>query len=110
MSPNERAARDFVAAWERGDHAAMHDLLSDDAKARYPLPRFRRAYRRAANTATLTALDPRDPEEVTSDSVTVPVVLATRVFGDLRGDLRLPVSEGQVEWSPSLVFPELGRG
>jgi peptidoglycan glycosyltransferase len=110
VSPNERAARDFVAAWERGEVRAMHDLLSDQAKARYPLARFRRAYRRAADTATLTAVDPRDPEEVTGDAVTIPVVLETRVFGSLEGRLRIPASEGQIDWAPRLVFPTLQQG
>src|SRR5918995_7166743 len=45
-SGEERTARDFAAAWERGDLRAMHDLLSDSARSRYPLARFRRAYRR----------------------------------------------------------------
>ena len=109
-SASERAAEDFAAAWQEGDFRAMHGLLSADAQERYPLPRFRRAYARAAATATLTSLDPDDTGEFEEGHVTVPVVLETRVFGSLRGDLRLPVTDSSVDWDPSLVFPELRPG
>ena len=109
-SPDERAATDFVAAWERGDVRAMHAELSDEARSRYPLARFRRAYRRAAATATLTAVEADDPEDAGGGEVTIPVVLDTRVFGSLRGELAVPVSDGAVDWEPWLVFPELRDG
>ena len=53
--PSERrvAAR-FASAWERGDYATMHSLLTERARAEYPLRRFSRAYARAADTATLS--------------------------------------------------------
>jgi hypothetical protein len=109
-SASERAAEDFAAAWEQGDFGAMHGLLSAEARERYPLPRFRRAYERAAATATLTSVDPGDAGKFEDGHVTVPVVLDTRVFGSLRGDLRLPVTDEDVDWDPSLTFPELRRG
>jgi penicillin-binding protein A len=109
-SGSERAASDFAEAWSRGDMRGMHALLTSSAQDRYPLPRFRRAYERAAATATLTSLDPGDPGRVDGDEVTLPVVLGTRVFGDLRGQLVVPVSEERVDWEPRLVFPELRQG
>jgi peptidoglycan glycosyltransferase len=109
-SGSERAASDFADAWSRGDMRGMHELLTSSARERYPLPRFRRAYERAAATATLTSIDPGDPERVEGDEVTLPVVLGTRVFGDLRGDLEVPVSDERVDWEPRLVFPELRQG
>ena len=109
-SPGERAARDFAAAWERGDMRSMHRLISPSARRRYPLERFRRAYRRAANTATLRALEAGDPEGERDGAVTVPVVLDTRIFGSLRGELSVPVSGDRVDWRPQLVFPELRAG
>src|SRR4051794_37910051 len=53
--PSERrlAAR-FASAWESGDYATMHSLLTERARAEYPLRRFSRAYARAADTATLS--------------------------------------------------------
>jgi penicillin-binding protein A len=109
-SATERAASDFVSAWERGDMRTMHGLLTPAARARYPMRAFRAAYERAAATATLRSIDPEDPEGVHDGEVTIPVVLDTRVFGSLRGDLEVPVSEEHVAWAPRLVFPELRPG
>jgi hypothetical protein len=109
-SASERAATGFVSAWERGDTRAMHRLLSADARRRYPLARFRRAYERATATATLKSVDAGEPEEASGDAVTLPVVLDTRVFGSLRGLLTVPVTDERVEWEPHLTFPELRRG
>ena len=109
-SATERVASDFTEAWERGDMRAMHDLLSEESRARFPIERMRRAYRRAAATATMTKLDAGEPDAADGDEVTVPVVLDTRVFGSLRGELTVPVSGERVDWEPQLVFPELRPG
>jgi peptidoglycan glycosyltransferase len=109
-SADERAASDFAGAWERGDERAMYALLSDSARSDYPFERFRRAYRRAAETTTLVAVSAGDPKGARGDSVVVPMTLRTRVFGLLRGELLVPVENEQVEWKPWLVFPELREG
>jgi penicillin-binding protein A len=109
-SADERTAGDFAEAWERGDERAMHALLSDSARSRYPLERFRRAYRRASDTATLAALAVGDTAGARDGSIVVPMTLRTRVFGRLRGELLVPVEEERVEWAPRLVFPELREG
>jgi hypothetical protein len=106
----ERAARDFAAAWQRGDIRSMHQLVTPAARQRFPLDRFRRAYRRAADTATLRRVDVGDAERERDGAVTVPVVLDTRIFGRLRGELTVPVSGDRVDWQPRLVFPELRPG
>ncbi len=103
-------AGDFADAWARGDMRGMHDLLSDETGARFPVARLRRAYRRAAATATMTDLEAGDPETLDDGDVTVPVVIQTRVFGSLRGNLRISVPGEHVDWSPRLVFPELRDG
>jgi peptidoglycan glycosyltransferase len=109
-STSERVAGDFAEAWERGDMRGMHGLLSEASSSRFPMARFRRAYRRAAATATLTAVEAGDTQGVDDDEVTVPIVVNTRVFGRLRGELRVPVSGERVEWEPRLLFPELRAG
>jgi len=109
-SASQRVAGDFAAAWQRGDLRAMHGLLSEPSSARFPIARFRRAYHRAAATATMTAVEAGDTEGVADGEVTVPVVVDTRVFGRLRGELHVPVSGERVDWSPRLVFPELREG
>jgi penicillin-binding protein A len=110
QSTSERVATDFAEAWERGDMRGMHDLLSESSSARYPIARFRRAYRRAAATATMTAVEADETEGVHDGEVTVRVVVDTRVFGSLRGEMRVPVSGESVDWTPQLVFPELRPG
>ena len=109
-SAEERAAGDFAEAWERGDERAMYALLSDSARSSYRFERFRRAYRRAAATATLVGLAAGDADGQRDGSVVVPVTLRTRVFGRLRGELLVPVEQERVEWEPRLVFPELREG
>jgi hypothetical protein len=109
-SASERTATEFAEAWERGDLRTMHRLLDADSKARYPLARFRRSYRDAAGTATLASVTADDPEGSQGDEVIVPVVVETRVFGSLRGKLRVPVRDERVDWEPRLVFPELRAG
>ena len=60
--PSERGvAVRFASAWERGDYATMHSLLTERARAEYPLRRFTRAYARAADTATLSRRARRRP-------------------------------------------------
>ncbi len=109
-SPSERVAGDFAEAWERGDLREMHGLLTSSSADRFPLERFRRAYNRAAATATTTAIEAGEPEGHGDTEATVSVTVDTRVFGSLRGELRVPVSGERVEWAPRLVFPELRTG
>jgi peptidoglycan glycosyltransferase len=109
-SAEQRTAADFAEAWERGDERAMYALLSDAAHASYPFERFRRAYRRAAETATLAGLTAAAPDGTRDGSVVVPITLRTRVFGRVQGELLVPVEQERIEWRPRLVFPELRDG
>jgi penicillin-binding protein A len=109
-SADERAAGDFAEAWERSDERAMYALLSGSARSTYPFERFRRAYRRAADTATLVAIAAGDPDGTRDGSIVVPMTLRTRVFGRQRGELLVPVEDERIEWEPRLVFPELREG
>jgi peptidoglycan glycosyltransferase len=108
-SASERTAQDFAEAWERDDLRAMHALLTDEAQRRYPFKRFRAAYRRAAATATQTAIEAEEPSGERDGELVLPVVVETHVFGRQAGELLVPVSEERVEWEPRLVFPELRR-
>jgi penicillin-binding protein A len=109
-SAEEQAASDFAEAWERGDERAMYALLSQSARSSYPFERFRRAYRRAADTATLVSVTAGEAGGTRDGSVAVPVTVRTRVFGPLRGELLVPLEEERIEWEPRLVFPELREG
>jgi cell division protein FtsI/penicillin-binding protein 2 len=115
--PSERrvAAR-FAAAWERGDYATMHSLLTAKARGEYPLRRFQRAYERAADTATLAELRAAAPRVLDGGRVELDVRLATRIFGTTAGKLTIGVEEDAddgtpgVAWRPELVFPGLKAG
>jgi hypothetical protein len=108
-SAAETTAADFTAAWERRDYRAMHALLDDASQRAHPLPKFRRAYREAATVATATGVEAGDPRSE-GDDVVVPMVTRTRVFGPVRGDLRLPVNGERLVWGPLLAFPGLRPG
>ena len=107
-------ARQWAAAWERGDYAEMHTLLSDGARKRASLRRFVRTYREAGETATLSKLSADGPREAQDGAYDLPVALQTRIFGRLRGTVRLPMVAQEdgaaVDWRAQLVFPGLRQG
>ncbi|HEX8959811.1 MAG TPA: penicillin-binding transpeptidase domain-containing protein [Solirubrobacterales bacterium] len=113
-SPQKEAAARFTAAWARGDFAAMYRELNTASRRSLGEAGFTAAYREAAQTATLRALDPRSPDDaVTIDGQTVvPVGIeaVTVAFGKVNGSVQLPFSEGGIAWNPSLAFPGLARG
>jgi penicillin-binding protein A len=101
----ERTTRDFGRAWQRGDIDAMYDLLGGGSRSRYSKAAFQQAYRQAAATATATRVRVGSPK-----GTTLPVVVRTRIFGPVRGKLRLPVAEDHVDWEPQMTFPGVRRG
>jgi penicillin-binding protein A len=109
VSPAERAAERFAAAWTRGDFPAMYGQLSDGARADVTRSRFTAAYQRALDTATATRVVTGRPRE-DGGAYVVPVRVATRIFGDIAGTVRLPIEGAGVAWAPELVFPGLRRG
>ncbi len=109
-SDGERAAKQFAAAWDRQDYAAMHGLLDDESRRRYPLADFRKAYEDDAATATATAVRVGRPGGSKDGRVRVPVVVSTRVFGQVRGRVMLRVGQTSLSWAPDLAFPGLAEG
>ena len=114
--PRRTAAQDFADAWARSDYAAMHALLTPEDRRRVPLKRFSAAYRNAAKVATLSGLTAGRAAEPRDGVVSVPVVLRTRIFGTLSGQLALPVKEdggdegATVDWARHMVHPGLRPG
>jgi len=104
------AAAAFTGAWTRQDARGMWTALDPASRSRYPYDRFRDLVGRADTAASVTgvrigaATDPHDGR------VAVPVALATRLFGTLRGTVTLPVGDGGVHWTPELRLPGLRRG
>ena len=101
----ERVTHDFARAWSRGDYSRMYSLLTPGAKKRASEVAFRSAYSTAANTATAA-----DMRITRVHGTQVTVQFDTRIFGTVRGVVRLRVADDHVDWSPNLVFPGLGPG
>ncbi|MBS1871348.1 MAG: hypothetical protein JSS99_16980 [Actinobacteria bacterium] len=111
----ERAtAKRFATLWSQGDYGRMYQLLDDAAKTRVSFADFAAAYRGAASTATIRSLDVGDVGGRAGDAIPIRVTVHTRVFGNVRGVLELPVSGAgdamRVAWRESAVFPGLRPG
>ena len=104
--PAAPAAQSFVDAWERGDFEAMYAQLTPGSQDEFSLERFRRLYEDAAATATVASLEAGEVTE-RDDGVSVPIRLRTQIFGELAGDLLVPIDDDLVAWGPSLVYPGL---
>ena len=114
--PSERrvAAR-FASAWERGDYATMHSLLTTKARGQYTLRRFGRAYEQAADTATISRVRTARPSVLDGGKVAVETTLATRIFGTIEDTVTLAVEEDEdgtpgIAWRPEQVLPGLRAG
>lgn len=105
-------AQRFADAWERGDTAAMHRELTPNARAQTPLEEFERAYAQAQETATIEAIEAGEARDAEGgdDVKLVEMTFDTYAFGELGGDLALPVADDGVDWKPHLVFPGLEPG
>jgi cell division protein FtsI/penicillin-binding protein 2 len=113
-SPEKDAANRFAAAWAAGDYAGMYRELNDASRETTTIAEFRSAYREAAETATVRALEAGSAHDPTSadgsELVPVPLTITTVAFGSVEDELELPIAEGGVAWDPSLVFPGLRKG
>ncbi|MEA2255941.1 MAG: penicillin-binding protein [Solirubrobacteraceae bacterium] len=107
------AAR-FVTAWTRGDERAMWSALDARSQRAYPLARFQGLYDSAQHAATVTSVRAGAVPRPRGGRVTVPVAVATTLFGTLRGPLVLAVHDegggARVAWAPHLRLPGLRAG
>jgi penicillin-binding protein A len=113
-SPEKEAAERFSQAWARKDFAAMYRELNEASRRSVSEDEFAKAYRDAAEVATLRTLEVHSPNDPDSESgtatVPVPVEAGTVAFGLVNADLDLPYTEGGIAWDQSLVFPGLEPG
>jgi cell division protein FtsI/penicillin-binding protein 2 len=116
-----RVASRYVAAWARGDYAAMYAEIDRASQRSTRASQFASAYQRALTLATATRVQVAGkPGDRPEGMVAVPVVVHTSLFGALRLSFMLKIEqqsgEGvRIAWSRSAVFPgllpgeELGR-
>jgi cell division protein FtsI/penicillin-binding protein 2 len=107
------AVQSFADDWAKQDFADMHAEISRRAARRYPLGEFTADYGRAQRTATVTSVTTGDVSEATSGGrrvAVLPVSFDTNAFGQVSGQIDVPLEGDRVDWSPNLVFLGLGRG
>jgi penicillin-binding protein A len=113
-SPEVGAAERFTQAWAERNYDAMYAELTREAAGEYDREDFQRAYEGAERTATierLTVGSARGPIETDDgEVVAVAVDVGTDSFGTISGELAVPVADGAVAWTPSVVFPGLRQG
>jgi penicillin-binding protein A len=105
------AVQAFADDWEQQDFADMHAEISPESAKRYPLSSFTDAYGKAQQTATVTNVDTGEISESDSGGrrvAVMPVTLDTNAFGQIVGNIELPLAGDRVAWSPGVVFPGLG--
>lgn len=104
----------FLAAWHAGDYAAMYHLVAPDVRASITPRKFAREYEQAAHTASMTGLRAEGRVRATAAQATVPVSVATTLFGRLREELELPLVRVRrrylIAWTPALTFPGIRPG
>jgi penicillin-binding protein A len=106
-SATQRIGGEYAEAWQRGDVRAMRALFTPQARQRYSEAEVRRTLAVAADTATATRFAIGEPESERDGAALVPVRATTRSFGTVKGDVAVPVTAEQVEWTPALAFPGL---
>jgi peptidoglycan glycosyltransferase len=114
-SPRQSLAVGFAQAWARMDYATMYGEIDEASQHRISPSAFAAAYRAAARTATETDVKVAGRARVDGDgSISVPMRVGTRLWGELTESLRVRVGEGakgpRVMWSHALVFPGLRNG
>jgi hypothetical protein len=113
-SGEREAAQRFADAWAAGDYGAMYAELNEESRRRVARKDFIRAYREAAEVATLRRLAAESAGEAEEGDgtavVPVPFEASTAAFGEVFANLPVPIAAGGVAWDASLVFPGLRRG
>jgi cell division protein FtsI/penicillin-binding protein 2 len=113
-SPAIALAGRFVGEWTHGDYASMYSQLDEASRRTLTPSQLAAEYGQALTTATATSMRVSGrPHTISAGVVAVPVRVQTRLFGSLRLDFDVTVSnkEGaRVVWSRSLAFPGLLSG
>jgi peptidoglycan glycosyltransferase len=100
----------FAKAYAARDATSMWHALDAKSQQAYPRARFAALVKRADTAATVKAKRLGAATKPKDGTVIVPVAVDTRLFGTLRGTLKLPVRDGGVAWTPRLRLPGLRTG
>lgn len=113
-------ARRFLDAWQGGDFAAMHELLTFRNRELTPLAEFRALYQNAQDTMTLASLEYRPQTLSGQDRVLnfqYDVTFHSRILGSFSDPNRLlqlvidpRAGARRIAWSPADIFAEMGQG
>jgi penicillin-binding protein A len=107
-------AQRFADLWARGELGAAWRLTTARTRVEQPLGGFKESYRQAARAVTQKEVRVGQAGEPRGGRVPVPVVVKTRLFGELRGTISFPVQRSgetaRVEWEPALRLPGLRPG
>jgi penicillin-binding protein A len=115
-SSSDSLAERFVAAWARGNYAAMYADVDDATRRSLSAEDFASGYHEAMRTATATGLRAIGrPRDASGGFVSVPVRVSTRLFGTLSLSVRVQIVSGgeggdAIAWSRSLAFPGMRSG
>ena len=110
----------FLDAWQLGDFAAMHNLLTYRNRELTSFAEFRALYQNTQNTMALKSLEYR-PLSLTGEgrilSFQYEITFKSRILGAFSDPDRLlqlvidPQVDGwRIAWSPADIFAEMGRG
>ena len=112
--PSRAIAQRFADAWAAGRLGTAWRLTTAKTRAEQPLAGFRESYRQAIRAATVTKVRVGRAGEPRDGRVPLPVVLRTRLFGEQRGTIQIPVERAgetaRVAWMPALRLPGLRPG
>ncbi len=113
-------AASFLDAWQQGDYAAMHSLLTFRNRELTSFAEFRALYQNASDTMALESLEYR-PISLTSQgrvlSYHYEMSFKSRVLGKFSDSERMlqlvldpQASSWRIAWSPADIFAEMGAG
>ncbi len=113
-SPGRTLAQQFVGSWARGDYAQMYTQVDAATRRSMPVTAFAAAYRAALATSTATGAVIGRAQPAAGGTVTVPVVVFTRLWGRIATAFVLPIvgsgARLRVHWRPWLTFPGVRPG
>lgn len=116
LPPADEAAFAFLQAWERADYAAMYSLLTNGSQQAQPESQFRAYYQEIVDEAAIVGVTTQITAAYQPDTqaqVSYATHFRTATVGEFDVDnqmsLRFESGRWAVEWSPSLILPQLGE-